>query len=172
MDKRFLTSDQEEVPLLADYPRQHAESHSLTLFINDTIDELDLSKIEDLYSSSGRRAYPPAALLKAWILGYATGVSSSRRLVEACKYDLRFHYLTGGFKPHLSTFNRFRHNTDQAIMRLCNQLRGTAGTEATQDTDVSDTSTETTEDVEQPQTGSALQELASLIQRLHKQNEP
>ncbi len=159
MDKRFLTSDQEEVPLLADYPRHHAGSHSLTQFIHDTVDKLDLSEIEGLYSSSGRKAYPPAALLKAWILGYAIGVSSSQKLAEFCKYDLRFHYLTGGFKPHLSTFNRFRQNTDQAIKHLCDQLKVEEQLEAT-------------EGIEQQQTGSAMRELASHIQRLHQQSEP
>ena len=52
---------------------------------------------------NGRKAYPPAMLLRVIILAYYRGITSSRVIASLCKTDLKFMAMAGGEKPHFTT---------------------------------------------------------------------
>ena len=56
---------------------------------------------------SGRKAYPPAMLLRVIFFAYYRGITSSRVIESQCKTDLKFMALAGGESPHFTTFANF-----------------------------------------------------------------
>ena len=127
MSKPFVQTEREAFPLLAHYPDEYVEPDALPHFVRDCLERIDLSEIESLYSDRGRKAYPPRALLGAWILAYLCGVSSSRGLEQACRRDLWFHVVTGGLRPDHDTLNRFRQRCTPAMERIFLQVLEQAG---------------------------------------------
>ena len=66
----------------------------LAYFINDTVDNLDLSSFHAHYDKGGPRNQPfhPAMMVKVMVYGYATGTFSSRKIA---KKTPRGHWLSG-----------------------------------------------------------------------------
>ena len=82
----------------------------LVYFISDTVDELDLSEIDEAHRASGKGNLPyhPGLMLKLLIYGYATGVFSSRTIARACETDIAFRLLAAADAPGHRTIARFR----------------------------------------------------------------
>ena len=127
MSQPFISTVREALPLFSDYPDDYVDDKALPHFIHDCLKQLDLSELESLYSIRGRKAYAPRLLLGAWILGYVCGVSSSRRLEEACRFDLRFHIVVEGLRPDHDTLNRFRQRCESVMDSLFAQVLDMAG---------------------------------------------
>lgn len=105
------------------------ESH-LARVINEVVDSLDTSAIEESYSYLGQKSYHPKTLLKILFYGYATGLRSGRKISACCESDLAFMYLACMYKPDFRTINDFRKNNAEAveslfvqIVRLCATLQ-------------------------------------------------
>ena len=64
---------------------------------------------------SGRKAYPPALLLRIIFYAYYRGVTSSRVIESLCKTDLKFMALAGGETPHFTTIANFVSAYPEAI---------------------------------------------------------
>lgn len=71
--------------------------------------KLDLSVFDGAYKNKkvGRKAYPPAMLLRIIFYAYYKGINSSRRIAEACESDLKFMALAAGKRPHFTTIADF-----------------------------------------------------------------
>ena len=71
--------------------------------------EIDLSVFEYRYKNdeTGAPAYDPAVLLKVILLGYARGMTSSRRIARACEENIIFIALSADSKPHFTTIADF-----------------------------------------------------------------
>ena len=69
---------------------------------------LDLSLFDQAYKHKkvGRKAYPPALLLRVIFYAYYKGITSSRRIAEACETDLKFMALAAGKRPHFAIDDR------------------------------------------------------------------
>lgn len=63
----------------------------------------------------GRKAYPPAVLLRIIIFAYYRGVTSSRVIASLCQTDLKFMALAGGESPHFTTIANFVSDYPDAI---------------------------------------------------------
>jgi len=70
---------------------------------------LDLSDFDRHYKNSnvGRKAYPPAVLLRIIFYAYYRGMTSSRVIARCCKTDLKFMALATGKMPHFTTIADF-----------------------------------------------------------------
>ena len=55
----------------------------------------------------GRKAYPPAILLRIIFYAYYRGITSSRVIERCCKTDLKFMALASGLTPHFTTIADF-----------------------------------------------------------------
>ena len=60
--------------------------------------------------NAGRKAYPPALLLRVIFYAYYRGHTSSRVIQDLCKTDLKFIALASGHQPHFTTIAGFVAN--------------------------------------------------------------
>jgi len=83
---------------------------TLEFYINNIVnDKIDMTVFDDKYSNdeSGSPAYDPKILLKVILLAYSRGLTSSRRIEQACKENIVFMALTCGMAPDHSTISGF-----------------------------------------------------------------
>jgi len=82
--------------------------------------ELDLSVFEARYHNddTGAPAFDPGVLLKIVIYAYSRGITSSRRIEQACRENIIFMALSADTQPHFSTIASFISTMDQQIIPL------------------------------------------------------
>lgn len=83
--------------------------------------------VADFYSryknkKVGRKAYPPALLLRIIFYAYYRGITSSRVIASLCKSDLVFMSLAVGTQPHFSTISNFVSGNCEAIKDLFHKV--------------------------------------------------
>jgi len=78
--------------------------------IENIVNELDTSSIEQHYSSVGQNALHPRLILCVIFYGYTQGIRSGRKLAKACEESIPFIYLSKGYFPKKSAINDFRKN--------------------------------------------------------------
>ncbi len=76
--------------------------------IDEIIDRIDTSALEEQYKGGGTSAYHPVMLLKAILFAYGQQIYSSRRIAKAMRENIHFLWLTGMNQPDFRTVNRFR----------------------------------------------------------------
>ena len=82
--------------------------------------ELDLSVFEARYHNddTGAPAFDPGVLLKIVIYAYSRGITSSRRIEQACRENIIFMALSADTQPHFTTIASFISTMDQQIIPL------------------------------------------------------
>jgi len=83
--------------------------------------------VSDFYSryknkNVGRKAYPPALLLRVIFYAYYRGHTSSRVIESLCKTDLKFIALAGGRQPHFTTIANFVSANCEAMGQLFHKV--------------------------------------------------
>ena len=89
--------------------------------LNHVVDnELDLGVFESRYRNdyNGAPAYDPAILLKIVLFAYARGITSSRKIAQACRENVIFMALSADSQPHHSTLADFISRMDEVIAPL------------------------------------------------------
>jgi transposase len=88
---------------------EHIYEGSLEEAIHLTVEDLDLSGMEQLYHNddTGRPAINPKILLKVILLAYARGMTGSRVIERACRENVLFMALAGGEQPDHATIAAF-----------------------------------------------------------------
>ena len=97
-----------------------AENH-LAHFIGEIVGELDLKPIRETYwrkDSRGAGGYRPELLVRLLLYGYATGLTSSRRIEKATFDCLPFRYLTADQHPDHDTIASFRQEHLEELAEL------------------------------------------------------
>jgi transposase len=85
------------------------EPDGLPAFLDDLVDELDLAPFLAAHEEPrGMPPYHPAMMLKVLLYGYATGVTSSRKIEERLASDVGFMFLAGLARPDHKTIAEFR----------------------------------------------------------------
>jgi len=82
--------------------------------------ELDLSVFDARYRNdeTGAPAFDPGVLLKIVIYAYSRGITSSRRIEQACRENIIFMALSADTQPHFTTIASFISKMDQQIVPL------------------------------------------------------
>jgi transposase len=93
---------------------------SLARVIADLVDEhLDLSALyADYKQARGAPPFDPRLMVRVLLLGYTTGVRSSRKLEEACWDKVAFRWLAGGEAPAYRAIAKFRKRHLSALGHL------------------------------------------------------
>ncbi len=94
---------------------------SLEYTICTLVDErVDMSLFDEKYCNDekGRRAYAPRILLKVVLLGYSRGLTSSRKIEQACRENVVFMALSCGQYPDHSTIATFLSSMKEEILPL------------------------------------------------------
>ena len=85
------------------------ESH-LARLIDEVVETLDTSIIEEKYSRLGQKSYHPKSIIKLLFYGYSTGIISGRKIAQRCESDTAFMYLARMYRPDFRTINGFQKN--------------------------------------------------------------
>ena len=111
---------------------------SLEYAIYTLVDErMDMSLFDEKYRNdeTGRRAYDPRILLKVVLLGYSRGLTSSRKIEQACRENVVFMALSCGQYPDHSTISTFVSSMKDEILPLfrdvllvCEEMKLLGGT--------------------------------------------
>jgi len=85
-------------------------------FINEVVDQLDLSAIYNNYSElRGKPPYHPLMMVKIWIYAASKGILSSRKIEKALYEDVAFRFLSGNQQPDHWVISEFRRRHHQAL---------------------------------------------------------
>ena len=99
------------------------EDH-LAYFVNDLVDDMDLSEIESVYEQDerGQPPYHPRMMTKILLYGYCVGVFSSRRIQKHLLEDVGFRVLAAENQPDFRTISEFRKHHRKALEGLFQQV--------------------------------------------------
>jgi transposase len=109
-----------QVLLMAPDAREWVPDGDLAHFVEDLVEEvLDLSAIYDSYvEERGFPPYDPRLMVKLLVYGYATGITSSRKLETATHRDVAVRMLCAGQQPDYRAIARFRKRHLEALAEL------------------------------------------------------
>jgi transposase len=114
------------------------EPGTLEYTINELVEHhIELSVFEGRYQNdnSGARAIHPKLLLKVILFAYSRGMISSRQIERACRENIVFMALSGGYHPDHSTLAHFVSSMQKEIrsvfgniLLVCDELDLLSGT--------------------------------------------
>ena len=109
-EKTFRAYDQDQVFLLPPSLNDWLPDDHLARMIDALVeDTLDLSAIWASYvGSRGFPPYDPRLMLKVLLYGYATSVTSSRKIARACERDVAMRFLAENQTPDHRSIAKFR----------------------------------------------------------------
>lgn len=124
MAKRYRTYEPNQLFLMPPSPRDWLPEEHLAYFVNDLVDDLDLSEIEGVYEREerGQPPYHPWMMTKVLLYAYCVGVFSSRRIEKRLVEDVAFRVLAAGNTPDFRTVSDFRKHHRGAISGLFQQV--------------------------------------------------
>lgn len=76
--------------------------------VDEIIDRIDTSILNEQYQGGGTSAYHPVMLLKIILYAYSQRIFSSRRIAKALRENIHFLWLSRMNQPDFRTVNRFR----------------------------------------------------------------
>jgi len=109
VDKTFRPFQPDQIFLVPPSLGEWLPQNHLARFIADLVDEhLDLSAFyADYKEGRGAPPFDPRLMVRVLLLGYTTGVRSSRKLEEACWDKVAFRWLAGGQAPAYRAIAKF-----------------------------------------------------------------
>ncbi len=110
--------------LLPPSPKDWLPDDHLAYFVSDLVEELDLSKITEMYEQE-ERGYPPyhpVMMTKVLVYAYCVGVFSARRIQRRLVEDVAFRVLAAGNQPDFRTIADFRKTHLSALEGLFEQV--------------------------------------------------
>jgi len=120
--KSFKASNRSQPFLLPPSIQDWLPKNHLARYIVDTVEQLDLSKINDQYIGVGKEAYDPRVMLSLLFYGYATGVFSSRKIERATYDSIAFRYISANTHPDHDTIATFRKRFLKELSELFVQI--------------------------------------------------
>lgn len=130
MGHNFMRSNPDQDFLLPVSTRDWVGEDHAVRFVQRIVDRMGLEHLKLRYRSDGKggAAFEPAMMMKLLISCYIIGLRSTRKMEEACRYDLRLRLICGEHVPDHSTISRFRKNNLAELeilflesLRLCNE---------------------------------------------------
>ena len=76
--------------------------------VDEIINRIDTSSLDQQYEGGGTSAYHPVMLLKVILYAYSQRIFSSRRIAKALRENIHFLWLSRMNQPDFRTVNRFR----------------------------------------------------------------
>ena len=120
VDKTFRPFNPDQIFLVPPSLDEWLPQDHLARFVAELVDEhLDLSAFyADYKEERGAPPFDPRLMVRVLLLGYTTGVRSSRKLEEACWDKVAFRWLAGGQAPAYRAVAKFRKRHRSALGHL------------------------------------------------------
>ena len=112
---RFYPYSPEQGYLVPPQVAEELGSDHLCFFIRKVVGQLDLKSFTKSYGHEGGMLYAPELMLSVWLYGYATGMTSARRLSQRLVEDLALRYLAGGARVDNWALSAFRRRHGLAL---------------------------------------------------------
>lgn len=123
MGKAFRPYELDQTLLMPPCLRDWLPPGHLAHFIDNVVDQFDLSAIYAAYEDPrGQAAYEPAMMVRLLLYGYCTGKLSSRKIERATYDEVAFRYLAADTHPDHDTIAAFRQRHLGALERLFVQV--------------------------------------------------
>jgi transposase len=125
MGKTFRPYDLSQLLLLPPDLRQWLPDDHLALYVNDIVEQLDLSAILKRYEEGDARGQPPyhpQMMVKLLLYGYCVGKMSSRKIEQASYDDVGFRVLAANQQPDHASIAEFRKRHLPELARLFVQV--------------------------------------------------
>ena len=90
--------------------------------INEIVNKLNISCVENTYSDQGASAYDPRMLVKIIFYSYTKGIRSSRKIENMSQENIVYRYLSANQFPDHGTINLFRKNHLKELENLFAQI--------------------------------------------------
>ena len=90
--------------------------------INEIVNKLNISCVENTYSDQGASAYNPRMLVKIIFYSYTKGIRSSRKIEDMSQENIVYRYLSANQFPDHGTINLFRKNHLKELENLFAQI--------------------------------------------------
>src|SRR6186713_1233133 len=124
--KRFVEGeDRTQVALLPECLDDYISEDNPVRAVDAFVEELDLKQLGFAGADpamTGRPAYHPAVLLKIYIYGYLSRITSSRRLEREAQRNVELMWLTDRLAPDFKTIADFRKDHGAAIRNVCREF--------------------------------------------------
>ena len=119
----FIPYNQNQLSLLPPSLEDFVGKDHPARILNEIIEKIDISSLNQAYQSKGRASYHPKMLLKVLVYAYITNTYSSRKIEMACKENVHFMWLSAMSFPDHNTINRFRSDRLEKHLRtIFNQI--------------------------------------------------
>jgi transposase len=119
---RFVPVDRQTGYLLPPSVQDWLPESHLARFVEEVIEQLDLSELCAAYAGRGMAAHHPEVLLGLLVYGYATGVFSSRKIERATYDSVAFRHIAANTHPDHDTLATFRKRFASQIEPLFVQV--------------------------------------------------
>jgi transposase len=90
------------------------EDH-ICFLVDDFIEQMDFSVIDEKFKGPGHPAYPPKIMVKLLIMGTIDGLRSSRKIGDSVRENVIYIFLAGKLTPNFRTISDFRKNNPELI---------------------------------------------------------
>ncbi len=105
---RFKADRTKQLDAVHGCPELQVPADHLARRVKAVVEKIDLSRLEEQYSSLGRHGYRPSSVLAVWVYASLIGVHKSTKLAEALVTDAALRLLSGGYAFSSPTLRRFR----------------------------------------------------------------
>lgn len=124
MPKKYLPYDPDQCLLLPPNLNDWLPEDHLARFVNNILDDLDLSDITGYYEAESRGAppYDPIMMVKVRMYADCLGTPSSRVIEKSLHENVGFRFLGAGNFPDFRTISDFRKIHHEALADLFHQV--------------------------------------------------
>ena len=122
MSRRFQRADREQMFLLPPSIEEWVNEGHIVRFLQDCVDQFDLSSFYSAYKQEGGAPYDPKMMLTTMLYAWCRGIRSSRKIAEACREQIPFRWATGNLCPDHCAFARFFQRHGESIKELFAQV--------------------------------------------------
>lgn len=112
----FKAYDRTQEMLLPHSVQDFVSEEDLVVFVAHVVEHMDTSALTRKYHSLGQNGYHPNILLTLLYYAYATGITSSRKIAELTRYDMRYIYAACKQTPDHRTISDFRKNNIKILI--------------------------------------------------------
>lgn len=112
----FKDYQQHQTLLLPPSLEEFISPTHLVRVVNEVVDRIDLTILEQGYKGGGASSYHPRMMLKVLVYAYCTKIYSCRRIDQAVCENIHFMWLSGLQHPDYRTINNFRSGTLKPVI--------------------------------------------------------
>jgi transposase len=118
---RFKTDTTSQLDAVKGCPALQVPEDHLARKVWQMVECFEMSKVEEGYSSLGRRGYAPRRVLAVWIYASLIGVHHATKVAKALQTDAAMRLLSGGYAISRSKLNEFRQQHGALFDELIGQ---------------------------------------------------